>query len=76
MLNSESRADIVTARNTLELIARGADYADPSTAAALLDRALKRECPHDPATWQTAPDDTGRSLTTCGACGVSWYEQA
>lgn len=70
----KSRADIVTARNTLERIAAGADDADSVTAAAMLDHTLKRECPHDPATWHTAPDAAGRPLTTCGACGVSWYE--
>jgi hypothetical protein len=44
-----------------------------SLVAAMLDRVLRALCPHDPASWQTAPDARGEVLMTCPACGVSWY---
>ncbi len=40
----------------------------------IIDTVLKRLCPHDPASRQTAPDAAGRILTTCSTCGVSWFE--
>ncbi len=30
----------------------------------MLDRVLKSSCPHDPATWHTAPTATGELLTS------------
>jgi len=36
-------------------------------------RVLRDGCHHDPGGWYTAPDTAGRPLTTCYACGVSWY---
>lgn len=67
------RADLVTARETINRVVAGHD-ADLPTAAARLDNALRSLCSHDPATWYTAPDASGRMLTTCHACNVSWYE--
>ncbi len=49
------------------------DAADLVTAGSMIDRALRALCPHDPGTWQTAPDPAGELLTTCPACGV-WRE--
>lgn len=76
MLSERQRADIGTARQTILRAASGHDDADLPTAAAMLDRVLRETCPHDPASWYTAPDTDGRELTTCYACGVSWYAQA
>lgn len=72
MLTESQRADVVTARQTILRAARGED-ADLAAAASMLDRLLQESCPHDPAGWHTTPDDDGRRLTTCYACGVSWY---
>ncbi len=63
----------MTARNTILRAASG-ERADPETAAAMLDNVLKSLCPHDPASWHTAPDAAGRILTTCSVCGVLWFE--
>lgn len=72
-LDRGQRADLVTARGTLRRIAGGND-ADPDTAASMIDRVLAATCRHDPDERHTAPDvTTGRPLTTCSACGVSWY---
>ena len=68
-----TRAEIVTARNTILRAASG-ESADLETAAAMLDTVLKSLCPHDPASRHTALDAAGRILTTCSACGVSWFE--
>lgn len=73
MLTAEQRADVVTARETILRAADGHE-ADLAAAAARLDALLKATCSHDPAGWRTAPDPRGRRLTTCLACGVSWYE--
>lgn len=67
------RADLVRARTTIWRAVAGAD-ADLPTAAAMIDRAIKALCFHDPATWQTAGYPAGEPLTTCPGCGVSWYE--
>ena len=66
-------ADVVTARQTILRAASGHDDVDLPAAAAMLDRVLEAGCPHDPAGHYTAPDTDGRPLTTCHACGVSWY---
>lgn len=76
MLTEAQRADIITARQTLLRAASGHDDADLPAAAAMLDMVLRESCPHDPASWHTAPDADGRELTTCYACGASWYAQA
>lgn len=76
MPNSGHKADIVTARNTINRAVSGRE-ADLTTAAAMLDRVLMETCPHEPSTWHTAidpADANGRQLVTCPACGVSWYE--
>ena len=72
-LTRAQRADVVTARQTILRAASGHDDADLPAAAAMLDRVLEAGCPHDPAGHHTAPDTDGRPLTTCPACGVSWY---
>lgn len=60
MLTDAQRANIVTARQPILRAARG-DEADLPTAAAMLDAVLRASCPHDPAGWHTAPDETGAS---------------
>jgi hypothetical protein len=67
------RADIVTERETINWALAGDDV-DLPAAAAMLDRALQGLCPHDPRERYTAPDSADRMLTTCPACGVSWFE--
>ena len=68
------RADLVSARLTIQRAVDGHDDADLPDAAAMLDNVLRAMCPHDPNEWHTAPDTTGRMLTTCSACNASWYE--
>jgi len=74
-LTTAQRADLVTARETITRAVAGQDV-DLEVAAAILDRLLAETCPHDPATWHTAPDAEGRALTTCGAREVSWFAHA
>lgn len=69
-----ARADLVTARQTVRRAAGGDDDADLPAAAAMIDKALRALCPHDPQGWYAAPDRDGHMLTTCNGCGVSWYE--
>lgn len=58
----------------LELAVAGTDYDDFKTAAAMLDRAFASLCPHTREAWQTGADPaTGRPLTTCYRCNVSWF---
>ena len=72
-LTRAQRADVVTARQTILRAVSGHEDVDLPAAAAMLDRVLDAGCPHDPASRVTAPDTDGRSLTTCHACGVSWF---
>jgi len=72
-LTRAQRADLVTARQPFARILAGMDDADVPAAAAMLDRVLRDGCHHDPEGWYMAPDTAGRPLTTCYACGVSWY---
>ena len=71
-----TRADLVTARDTLLGAASGTEPAGPAltAAAAMLDGVLRALCQHEPDQWHRAPDDAGRIRTTCWACDVSWYE--
>jgi hypothetical protein len=69
ILDTRKRAEIqdlllvVTARNTIRrAVAR--DDASLADASAMLDRVLKSSCPHNPATWHTAPTATGELLTS------------
>jgi hypothetical protein len=74
MLTTEHKKHLVTARQTILRSVDGFDDADLPAAAAMLDSILRETCPHDPASWHTAPDADGRILTTCYQCVVSWYE--
>lgn len=73
-LSTEVRADIVTARETINRAVAGNADTDLASAAALLDRVLESTCPHDPERRFRALDASGRELVTCFACNVSWYE--
>jgi hypothetical protein len=73
-LNQEQRANIVTARQTINRAVSGETDADLGAAASMLDRVLESTCPHDPDRWYQAPDATGRDLVPCYACNVSWYK--
>ncbi len=73
-LPEQQRADLVTARGTLQRAAHDPESLDFETAAAMLDRVAAALCPHAPASRHTALDVTnGRPLTTCYACGYTWY---
>ena len=73
-LSNEQRADLSTARETLLLADSGTDNVDFVTAAAMIDRVLATACSHSQARHYTTSDETtGRPLTTCPECGVSWY---
>jgi hypothetical protein len=73
-LAEQQRADLVTARGTLRRAAHDPDGVDYEAAASMLDRVAGALCPHDLAEHHTAPDvTTGRPLTTCYACGLTWY---
>lgn len=70
----QTRADIGSARATLLRAMIDPESADYQTAAAMLDRALASLCPHTREAWQTGADPaTGRPLTTCYGCNISWY---
>lgn len=66
------RSDLVTARQTIRRAIAG-DDADLEAAAGLIDATLQALCPHDPAGHFHTTADSGEELTTCTACGVSWY---
>ncbi len=70
-LTRRQQVDIVTAREMIFRAAAGYDDADLPGAAALLDRVLREDCPHDPTGWVTV--GAGRPQTTCSACDVSWH---
>ena len=73
-LTTEQRKDSVTAWGTLNSADAGFEGEDYGTAAAMFDRELATAPTHDPVSRQTAPDPaTGRPLTTCHVCAVSWY---
>jgi hypothetical protein len=74
MIGTETREDLMTAREHIYRAVDARGDANLSTAAALIDRALKDLCPHLRATWHIAVDDRGRPRTTCYACGMWWYD--
>lgn len=73
-LTTEQRKAIVTARETIRRAVHGGD-ADLPRAAAMLDTVLRDSCPHGEAGWLMTDQD-GETLTTCPACGVSWFGPA
>lgn len=73
MITTEMRAHLMAARDTVFHAGDGHANVDLELVAAHIDHALKALCPHLPATWKTDSDEHGRSLTTCYACGMSWY---
>ena len=69
----QTRADIGSARATLLRAMIDPESADLTTAAAM-EAALASLCPHTREAWQTGDDPgTGRPLTTCYRCNVSWF---
>ena len=76
-MGEETRDSIVFARERITRAAQGYRLIELQSVARIIDRVLKETCPHDPVGWYTTPDaKSGRQLTTCPACGVSWYEPA
>jgi hypothetical protein len=73
MITKETRAHLMAARDDVSRAGDGHPNLDLALAAAHIDRALEALCPHLPVTRKTGPDERGRSLTTCYACGMSWY---
>lgn len=74
MITTETRAHLMSARDDVFRAGDGHANIDLELVAAHIDHALKALCPHLPATWNSRVDEDGRSLTTCYACGMSWYE--
>lgn len=73
MITIETRARLMAARDDVFRAGDGHPSMDLARVAAHIDHALQALCPHLPVTWQTRPDEHGRSLTTCYACGMFWY---
>lgn len=73
MITPEMRAHLMAARDAVYRAGDGHANVNLELVAAHIDHALKALCPHLPLTWQTRLDADGRSLTTCYACGMSWY---
>jgi hypothetical protein len=73
MITTEMRAQLMGARDAVFRAGDGHANVKLELGAAHIDHALKVLCPHLPATWKTDLDEYGRSLTTCHACSMSWY---
>ena len=74
MITTEMRAHLMAARDAVFRSGDGHANVNLELVAAHIDHALKALCPHLPVTWASRLDAHGRSLTTCYACGMSWYE--
>lgn len=73
MITAEMRAHLMAARDAVFRAGDGHANVNLELVAAYIDHALEALCPHVPATWQPRIDADGRRLTTCYACGMSWY---
>jgi hypothetical protein len=73
MITTEMRGHLMAARDQAFRAGDGHGNVNLELVAAHLDHALEALCPHLPVTWKTQLDEHGRSLTTCYACGMSWY---
>ena len=74
MITTEMRVHLMAARDAVFRAGDGHANLDLELVAAHIDHALKALCPHLSVTWRTRLDEQGRTLTTCYACGMSWYE--
>lgn len=73
MITTATRAYLMAARDDVFRAGDGHANVDLALVAVHIVRALRSLCPHLPVTWKTQPDENGRSLTICYACGMSWY---
>lgn len=74
MISTDTREHLMAARDDVFRAGDGHPNLDLQLVAAHIDHALKALCPHLPVTWNTRFDEHGRSLTTCYACGMYWYD--
>lgn len=73
MITTGTRAYLMAARDDVFRAGDGHPNIDLALVASHIDRAIRALCPHLPVTWKTGADEHGRSLTTCFACGMFWY---
>lgn len=74
MITAETRAHLMAARDDIYRPGDGHPNLNLTLVADYIDRALRGLCPHLPSTWKTRTGEYGGLLTTCYACGMSWYD--